>query len=481
MPSASVRSFSIVASSVSSGVGELRDLERVERRLRGDVAVPVQLRGTVHAVIDGPPATWRLTRDGTTQSHHDRGAIALTVDGRQVRVEIPAIEIRGPAREQRGAWRDLVARATPRFAEAGRAPFDTAALAIAELAVGDQVALIGTATHLDAAGKPERVTAHALARGRDADRVFGGSAPSALGAIAGWIPCVLAVAGAVAWVVLEHRPAYGGALALLAAAVLMRPGGALEELDLRAGDRDVSTFAMPITAIQMLAVMAAIAVPIAAHTAAPFAGDAIGGLLVLFGLLSRLAGRAAERRASRLAGGPVWPGGPGFARLQGTVDSDEPADLDGRPIVLGYETECSQPTGRASGSTRSTTLRRSFRAATTIRITTEAGAVTVAPAELAWSSMTSERVDETSTYTYREWVPVGATVVATGWIQGTPPQLVSRGTEPAILLCGDVTAPRTLLRYWRGTTYALLAIGIALAAVDARWIHPRITSALSSR
>jgi hypothetical protein len=104
------------------------------------------------------------------------------------------------------------------------------------------------------------------------------------------------------------------------------------------------------------------------------------------------------------------------------------------------------------------------------------GPVAVAPSELAWatkcSAMENERTRGDHTYfTWTEWVPDGAPVVAAGWVTGWPPRLVARGREPALLLAAypgdDPLAPvRSILWYWRTALVGLLLVGAALA-----WLH----------
>ena len=454
---------------------------------------PIRLAGVVREVLAGPPATWRLTHARDTRVHHDRGELLVEAGGRRVRVEVPAIEVLGPAHEERGGWREVVARAAPRFRADEAQPFDAATLSVIAIAIGDPVAVWGEPIDTGAGGEP-LVRARAIARGHHAEAALArriATTPEGQAArdvrsdrifrAFVWLCVLAATAGAIAWplaVRAPHHAALGVSLALLAAALLMRPSGDDDELALYASERDVAS-GVPTTPLQLLAFAAAIAAPILAPTTRPWSAEIVAGALCAFGLAMRVLSGGALRRMRALVAVRPWRGeSGGRATLRGTIRVAAPVRVGPHDAAFGLESKVDeridlQVNPDVSGA--DFRERATFLAAPAFTIATAAGDVAVAPRELVWSSTCREIADRvvemnSSTYTSRRWVPDGAAVAAVGWIEGSPPRLIARGTSPAVLIAtapGDdpLAIPRGLVAYWRGTTLGLLAVGAATAAL----------------
>jgi hypothetical protein len=451
----------------------------------------IQLSGTVCEILAGPPATWRLQAEHKdAKTKHDAGAIKIEVEGgRRVRVETDGIEVRGDAEKTRGGWRELVDRAKPRFAAGELAPFTPAHLEVTTIAHGDEIAVWGDVITRDDAGRPERVRARAIARGPHAAKMIAHEADRAaapereLGErvadgllLAYTLACA---AGAIAYPLLADgmlRDRLGVSIALVAAVILMLPSGPDESITFYSRADDLPGAAVPLTPVRMLAGFGALAAPIASADH-PWAGLVTAAVLIVGGLVVAWLARGERARLSALLA-PTWRGDATDARvtIRGTASTAHLQRVGGHDAVLGREAKIeTTSSSRSAGPAASNRFHEIAKllAPATFTITSDAGSVEVAPAELAWGTTCVEIADRVegssgSTYTARAWLPMGAAVVASGWISGG--KLVARGTAPAILYAtapaGDPLAvPRGLVRYWRAVTFGLAVIGVALAVI----------------
>jgi hypothetical protein len=456
----------------------------------------LQVDGVVTEILGAAPATWRIEIGGAGTTTHDRGSIQVqTQDGRSIRVDSHG-EVQGKPTVEHGGWGELVARAQPRFEAGDTAAFEKASLAVTQIAVGDRVAASGDVVERDAKGNPTRVRASRLARGDDAARVVRRAVehakkpPKELGDRifdgAYWTYMVACGAGAIAWPLFQpggFRVNGGVSIALVAAILLMLPSASYDLPTFRSRDRTLGGEGMPLTLLRILAGIGALAAVISAGNSGPPNGDLAAACLLALGVLARVMSWSAIGRMHALLG-PPWRGGETGAKrvaIRGTVfipSPAKPAKVGGRSVALGLDAKVEESLGITTSTNGGINYRENatFHAADAIAIECEHGPISVAPNEIAWSTSVNDKTNvkksgSSQSFTWYELVPVGAAVLASGWVVGTPPRLVARGTQPALLRAADVggdptAGPRELGRYWRIMELGLLVLAAGLIAFE---------------
>ncbi len=198
----------------------------------------------------------------------------------------------------------------------------------------------------------------------------------------------------------------------------------------------------------------------------------VGLVMIVVTAVAGLFGADTYARRREMLRAPRWTGEVGvYAALDGVVRDPTPVKVGERDAAIasgtGYD--------RSIGSNPDKVVWQRFHGLGTFLIDTTAGVVEVSPQQAVWATTVYDRVktDENGAdYEDVEIIPIGARVLATGWIEpgaaGKPVALEARGTRPALLVAtGPAGEPRDwLARLDRSralTTIGLIAIVAALS------------------